>query len=200
MKTARSSRTQDSRGAFTLIELLVVIAILAVLATIVFTVSRKVIDSSQMAKCAGNLRGIFVYLGAYAADNNGKYPPGGASYKSPAQLIPAIEPYVDDRRIFYCPAHKKDDGSVYGYTPTRWVTGGISYHYYTRNGSSSQPLRGLDNNNQLLMSDKFNGNADNPTVVTSKKGKSCTHPGGLNLMRLNGTIETKKYGENIKTW
>jgi prepilin-type N-terminal cleavage/methylation domain-containing protein len=202
VKAPRSPRTQAARRAFTLIELLVVIAVIAILASIVFTVSRKAIESSQMAKCAGNLRGIFVYLGAYAADNNGKYPNGNSSYKTTTELVKEINPYVPvgDRKIFYCPAHKRENGSVYNYTTTRWVTGGISYHYYTRNGTSSEPLRGLDNNNQLLMSDKFNGNTDNPSVVTSSKGKSCSHPGGLNLMRLNGSIETQKYGVSIKTW
>lgn len=186
--------------AFTLVELLVVIAVVAVLAAIVVTVTRKTIDTSQFAKCAANLRGIFVHLTAYASDNNGKFPPGGTGYKNPTLLVSAIDPYVDDPRLFYCPAHKKENGSVYGYTATRWNTGGISYHYYTRNGSSADPLRGLDDNNQLLMSDKFNGNADNPSVVTSSKGNSCSHPGGLNLMRVNGTIEIQKYGQDIRTW
>lgn len=203
MKTLRFSSPQDRQRGFTLIELLVVIAIIAVLAAVVFTVSRKAIDSSQSAKCAGNLRGIFVHLGAYAADNNGKFPDGNSSsFRTTTEFVKTIDPYVPegDRRMFYCPAHKKEDLSVYSYTSTRWKTGGISYHYYTVNGTSGNGLRTTDGGNQLIMSDKFNGNEIKPSVVTTTKNIGVTHSGGLNLMRLNGSIEFKKYGTNIKTW
>ena len=189
---------------FTLIELLIVVAIIAILATIAFPVVGGIIDTSKRTKCMGNLRSIYTYLQAYAQDNNGQMPKPGTSFKQPGtNFTKSLEPYIPtkaDRKVFYCPSHKRDDGSLYAYTDTRWNTGGISYHYYSLSNNEVDPLRNLDKNMQLLMSDKFNNDANNPAPVDSSTKSICTHPDGLNLMRLNGSIEFSKYGVDIRTW
>ena len=193
---------------FTLVEMLVVIAIIAVLATLLFPLATGMINSAKRTKCVGNLRNIYIYLQAYAQDHDNKMPdPGSNSYKQPGtNFTKAIEPYIPtvaDRRVFYCPSHKGEkNGSLYAYayTDQNWNTGGISYHYYSLSNNTVDPLRNMDKNMQLLMSDKFNNNADKPSVVTSSKGASCTHADGLNLLRLNGAVAFSKYGVDIRTW
>lgn len=195
------------RIGFTLIELLIVIAIVAILSALTFPLVAEMLNTSKRTKCMGNLRNIYVYLQAYAQDHDNKMPDPGSSYKQPgSNFTKAVEPYiatVADRKVFYCPAHKGEkNGSLYSYeyTDQNWNTGGISYHYYSLSNNTVDPLRNMDKNMQLLMSDKFNNNADKPTVVTSSKGAGCTHPDGLNLLRLSGAIEFSKYGADIRTW
>lgn len=190
---------------FTLVEMLVVVAIIAVLVALLFPLATGMINTAKRTKCVGNLRNVYIFLQAYAQDHESKMPdPGSNSYKQPGtNFTKAIEPYIPtvaDRRVFYCPSHKLEDGSLYGYTDERWNTGGISYHYYSLSNNTVTPLRNMDRNMQLLMSDKFNNNADKPSVVTSSKGASCSHPDGLNILRLNGTVEFSKYGVDIRTW
>lgn len=196
MKTLCFSSARAGRLGFTLIELLVVIAIIAVLATVGFTVSRKAIDSSQMAKCAGNLRAIYVCLGAYAADNNGQYPQGipeGKTYKSPNLLLAALEPYVDDRRIFYCPSDKRDTaGRIPNtYTQSRWNAGDFSYFYVHRSASDTeQPRRIIDQSKAIIMTDYFRNDSINPVARA--------HRSGLNVMHLNGSIHKIPNGQTIQ--
>lgn len=202
-------RTNFTPGAFTLIELLVVVAIIAILAAIAIPAVGGAINAAKRTKCASNLHNIYLYLQAYAQEHNGQMPvpsiTQGSSYKSPGtNFTKALTPYIPtvaDRKAFYCPAHKMDNGSLYAYTDTHWNTGGISYHYYSlSNNNTGIPLRVTDNNRQLLMTDKFNYDADNPRPVDSSTKQICTHPEGLNLMRLDGSIEFSKYGVDIRTW
>lgn len=204
--------------AFTLIELLVVVAIIAILAAISFPVVGSVIDTSKRTKCMNNLRTIYTYLQAYAQEHNGQMPAPPAGYQnvSVTNLLNSLDPYIPteaDRKVFYCPAHKKKDGSLQTYGITNWRGGDISYQYYsssnnrnvTTNADSTVstnggiPLRVFDSNNQLLMSDKFNGTAGNPILIIDGK-QICSHPDGLNLLRLNGAVEFSKYGVPIRTW
>ena len=193
--------------AFSLVELLVVVAIIAVLAAIAIPVTSNVINAANRSKCMSNLRTIYTYLQAYAQEHNMQMPVPGSSYKSPGvNFTKSLEPYIPtvaDRKVFYCPAHRGEkNGSlyVYGYTDANWNTGGISYHYYSFSNKVGIPLRMMDKGTQLLMSDKFNNNANNPIPVDSSFKATCTHPDGLNLMRLNGAIEFSKYGVDIRTW
>ncbi len=197
---------------FTLVELLVVVAIIALLAAIAIPAVTGAINSAKRAKCMGNLRTIYTYLQAYAQEHNGQMPvpaanTGGSPYKAAQpNFTQALTPYIQkvaDRKVFYCPAHKKADGSLYVYTDLHWNTeGSISYLYYgLTNNNIGIPLRLTDNNIQLLMSDKFNQDADNPTFVDANNHtRICSHPDGLNLLRLNGSIEFSKYGVDIRTW
>ena len=196
---------------FTLIELLVVVAIIALLAAIAIPAVTGAINSAKRAKCMGNLRNIYTYLQAYAQEHNGEMPVPATFYLNSAQtnLTQSLSPYipkVPDRNVFYCPANKSGDGSLYGYTDMRWKTGGIGYQYYSlTNNHDNIPLRMTDSNNHLLMSDKFNEgdseSAKNPVVRDDRITKKIyTHPDGLNLLRLNGSIEFSKYGVDIRTW
>jgi prepilin-type N-terminal cleavage/methylation domain-containing protein len=194
-------RARALRHGFTLIEILIAIAVICVLSAIVFTVSKKAIDSSHMAKCAGNLRGIFVSLGAYAADNNGAYPQGipvgkndnNPTYRNPTLLLAALEPYVDDRRIFYCPSDKRDAaGKIPNtYNETRWKNGDFSYFYVHRSASdATQPRRIVDQSKAIIMTDYFKNDSINPVARA--------HRSALNVMQLDGSVRKVPNGENIQ--
>ena len=63
-----------AQRAFTLIELLVVIAIIAMLATLLFPVGNKVIDTLHDTKCSSNLRQLGTIIQTAATDNDNNYP------------------------------------------------------------------------------------------------------------------------------
>ncbi|MBN8524609.1 MAG: prepilin-type N-terminal cleavage/methylation domain-containing protein [Planctomycetes bacterium] len=64
----------DMRPAFTLIELLVVIAIIAVIAAMLLPAVSLVRDAARATKCMSNLRQVSAGFGAYANDNEGRWP------------------------------------------------------------------------------------------------------------------------------
>lgn len=97
MKTRRSS-------GFTLTELLVAITIIVVLASLVFTLSSRAINSAQKAVCVTNLRGIGNALQIYVSEKNGVLPGPlntgqSALYnKSSRSLVTYIGPYMEEAR------------------------------------------------------------------------------------------------------
>jgi len=74
-----SSYTLRTRG-FTLVELLVVIAIVAVLAALVFSISRNALQRAATTKTLNSLKQLQLANGLYASDHNGSYvPPKGGT-------------------------------------------------------------------------------------------------------------------------
>ena len=73
----RSTSFHGTAGAlgFTLVELLVVITIIVVLAAVVLTITRKVMDSAKASRNMTNLRSLASQIQTFAADQ-GYYPPG----------------------------------------------------------------------------------------------------------------------------
>ena len=70
--THNSKRTQG----FTLIELLVVISIIALLITLLLPAIEGARDAAQVAGCANQQHQLLIGLHTWAADNDGKLPPG----------------------------------------------------------------------------------------------------------------------------
>lgn len=69
------------KPGFTLVELLVTITIIATLASLVFLMARKGIDSARTSKSVSNLHQIYTGIGSWAAENNMRFP---INYKSNA--------------------------------------------------------------------------------------------------------------------
>lgn len=99
-----------SKG-FTLTEMLVVITIIVVLATLVFTLSSRAIDSARKAVCITNLRGIGNALQICISERNGILPgplnTGQSALYNPVHarladkgrsLVNYIAPYMEDLR------------------------------------------------------------------------------------------------------
>ena len=112
-------RARRSR-AFTLIELLVVIAIIALLAGLLLPVLGAAREKGRSARCASNLRQIYIALSLYADDHDDLYPVSGGfiawdqtdvatgSHGWTQQLFP----YVKTRAVFHCPS---DEISKFSY-------------------------------------------------------------------------------------
>jgi prepilin-type N-terminal cleavage/methylation domain-containing protein/prepilin-type processing-associated H-X9-DG protein len=109
---AQTESLIKSRRAFTLVEMLVVIAIIAVLAALIFSVSRGILAKANAAKCAGNLRQLHTASLGWSQDNNGwalqQFHEAGV-----VTWINALRPYLGNPKgvlgerpseVFACPA------------------------------------------------------------------------------------------------
>ncbi len=67
---------KGEESAFTLLELMVVVTILTLLALLLFPSFKFLIEKTQGAACAGNMKALAAALFSYQADHNGWFPPG----------------------------------------------------------------------------------------------------------------------------
>jgi prepilin-type N-terminal cleavage/methylation domain-containing protein/prepilin-type processing-associated H-X9-DG protein len=113
------------RRGFTLIELLVVIAIIAILAAILFPVFARAREKARQTSCLSNVKEIvlaeIMYRQDYdqifmsVADSAGPMssPWGSISLADTYNHWPAfLQPYVQNRQIFYCPSGNRTDTSL----------------------------------------------------------------------------------------
>lgn len=112
------------RGGFTLTELMVTMAVLAGLAVLAMPMIGVVRARFLQASCLNNLRQIGQAVQAYAADNDGMLPTMAALRPSrddeSAAMDTVLGEYLDDPRVFRCPADTKK---------RLWETTGTSYHW-----------------------------------------------------------------------
>ena len=66
---------------FTLIELLVVVAIIGILASLLLPSLSKAREKAYIAVCLNNLKQFSIAFNAYAADDNGDFPPGQPNFE-----------------------------------------------------------------------------------------------------------------------
>lgn len=123
------------RRGFSLLEMLVAVAIILVLAALTVPAVGLMTSRAHSAKCVANLRGLGIGLNGYLADNNMVLPPLVAARSNVTENVKAIDNtlngYVDDMRIFTCPA---DPGIA--------TTTGTSY--YWNSALSGQSLASLN--------------------------------------------------------
>jgi prepilin-type N-terminal cleavage/methylation domain-containing protein/prepilin-type processing-associated H-X9-DG protein len=106
------------RRGFTLIELLVVIAIIAILAAILFPVFARAREKARQTSCLSNLKQLGLALMMYAQDYDETYPAvaavvfNGSSWETQvfSPWRPALEPYVKNTQVFYCPSKANRSG------------------------------------------------------------------------------------------
>ena len=108
--------------AFTLVELLVVLAVIALLAALLMPVIVGARDQGARIACLSNLRQLYGAVSLYAADCSGSLPPyhnevgarhseghGFPAVDVPAhgdQWVAALQPYVRNSGIWFCPADR----------------------------------------------------------------------------------------------
>lgn len=78
MPSVQSHRMPRPAGAFTLMELLVVITIIAILASMLLPIIKRVKEAALHANCANNIRQVLLAGVAYGTDNEGYLPPYSA--------------------------------------------------------------------------------------------------------------------------
>lgn len=115
----------ESRRAFTLVEILVGMAVIATLAAILWPTVTVGLAKSESTRCLGNLRALGVALNLYLAENQGIMPELAAARSSRTEEEPVIDTvldsYVDDPRVFRCPADHglaQATGTSYFYNST----------------------------------------------------------------------------------
>lgn len=105
------------RRGYTLVEILTVLGIVAVLAGLLYSVFGMVERRAGHTACAENLHGLGVALHLYANDHDGWTPPATTAESfyapfvptaplqaSPGVLRTALDPYVKNDAVWFCPA------------------------------------------------------------------------------------------------
>ncbi len=127
-------RSRRRRDAFTLIELLVVIAIIAILAAILFPVFSRAREKARQAACMSNLKQLGLAAHMYAQDYDELFP---CSYHvsntstTHLRLVLALNPYIRNRQIWYCPSARRIPFQVYWPTEQNMQQGNISYYWWS---------------------------------------------------------------------
>ncbi len=108
-----------TRSGFTLIELLVVISITALLVAVLLPVLGQARETANRAKCASNLRQLFIAAEYYAQDNEGVYMASGSFvyWHNMSDKAGFRNQYLNNvYSVMYCPSanyrynHKHEQG------------------------------------------------------------------------------------------
>lgn len=123
---------KSARG-FTLIELLVVIAIIAILAAILFPVFARAREQAKRTSCLSNLKQLATATMMYGQDYDELLPVGSTQGNSLLNVVRALEPYVKNRQIMYCPSIDVlvPYNPLLAPTEANWNAGNIGYYYWS---------------------------------------------------------------------
>lgn len=126
------------RNAFTLIELLVVLAIVLILASLLFPVLTSVKASAKQANCLANFKQGHIAVSLYLADYNGQYVPAtyqpnqtNMTSRSDRTWVQLVMPYMQEFRVFRCPADDTDRPKRDATFDQDLVPGDTYSQYYT---------------------------------------------------------------------
>ncbi len=163
------------RAGFTLIELMLVTTILSSLPLGAY----KAIGKAKEISCKNNLKQIYYVLTMFTMSNDGNLPsacfyPKNSSDKN--SLANILHSYLGSKGIFLCPS-----------LPDKLKKNGITYIWNDR-FSNQDPDSLRDRDKEWLMMEM--------TAVDEKIPPP--HPGGYNILYLDGHIETKQKPPDLK--
>ena len=206
MNSISHSFHMRARAAFTLIELLVVVSIIAMLTSLLFPVTAKVMDQLNTTKCRNNLRQVGMLIQTAATDNNGAYPRIENDPKNPihkendgkvwtlAELVKSRGASLD---ILKCPAdqsaklaHPKDGNGATSYFEAM----GSSYEWFPffegENVNAPRMFTPFGTRNippgrvRLIMDYAESGEAPHDRTAVSSSMHVCYADGSVRLVAL----------------
>lgn len=132
----------SGKYGFTLIELLVVIAIISILAAILFPVFARARENARRSSCASNLKQLALAGLQYTQDYDEKLPPSvdhgfaspfPAGYTWPKRWYDHVQPYLQNKQVFYCPSDPKYSQVLdIGVISQLQISYGWSFYYLTQ--------------------------------------------------------------------
>lgn len=138
MQQPKSDRAGARRG-FTLIELLLSIALIAILATVMFTLTGGLRRRAEAAACMANMKTLFTALASYTTDNKHWPQPPESVLGNEEDFwnfwIKVLEPYGVSKETWMCPTYKRltsdDEEGIMRttYTPTGFGASSPSVPY-----------------------------------------------------------------------
>lgn len=217
-----SHRSLPRRDAFSLIEIIVVVTIVALLFILGSAGLKRVFKSSEISKCAANLRTIGGALNLYAAEHDGSYPPfpTNSDVSQGAYTICDIladgsprwkhfgllygQGYLDDPQVFYCPSARK---GAFDYA-SQWqakskgsnsFSGQFRIGYYQRIVDSSFPVPGQLKANEgklrVVMTDA--NSTENSLHPETSISRPSSIRRGINVLYSDGHV---KYDASGLRW
>lgn len=198
--------------AFTLIELLTVIAVVAVLATILIPVGRKVHANATFSQCASNIRQKTLAYLINAGENEGVLHPAfdpdsphrrwplmltgynNAGEKIGPSYVPTLNAtYKDDSPVIGCPVHRDHLNlrpSSPTYSSNRNVATGESKGW-KRLSDFEHPAR------TMLLAEGTGTDGKISTILNSGQmpGHQDPHGGKINISFVDGHVESRELAE-----
>lgn len=171
-----------NKRAFSLIELLVVITIIGIFIALLVPVLGKARELARRAQCANNLRQIGIAIQMYTDDHNGIIMPCTLGWSqtiweanAPNGFGVLYPNYADSLDILYCPGAKKS--FLFMKSGFGSPTGSVYCDYvYGVTVEGNQSIRIETFTNKILAAD-FSCSMSGPWG-----SKGCNHPGGLNVL------------------
>ncbi|QTN33917.1 DUF1559 domain-containing protein [Akkermansiaceae bacterium] len=222
-----TTRIHKRPAGITLTEVLIVITIIAILAAILFPVSRNAREKARSATCAQNLRQIGIGLIGYISENNGRFPNGSLDvswlrdtdnnplglcwYDAAAQYMgrgnlsnrfndPSADPLPD---VFACPGgHRK------AYHPAWPYTGDYAANMFLGNPGNPNNPRSLSAvkrpESTPYVQDTVKQNQFGQAIYgsgfsrTANAAFATRHNGRGNILWVDGHVSSLTYEEYMK--
>lgn len=194
MISSQESRCSKRYGkGFTLIEILVVLLVLAVMMILTLQVFRNILETSNMAGCASNLRSLHALMHMYATDNNDCFPAGYTASGEPSLWTGRLANYQQDLKlaistksgITFCPSTDIHGKGVFKRDATTWRTD-YNVNRFVCSGVEAENRRSAISDIAIFLFDGVGATSGSKT--TAKESKR--HKEQLNILFVGGHIQS----------